>query len=141
MTATAGVIIRNNEGFVMGACSHPLGRKGDPTTTEAKACLHAVIFGEEMGFRDLVVEGDALTIIKKLKSDSVDRSVIGNIVSEIQRKRLSFVTLSFEYTLRKTNEAAHALATQEYNLDNPSYWIEEVPTKIEPIIANDQRRL
>ncbi|MBA0556390.1 hypothetical protein Golob_026496 [Gossypium lobatum] len=27
-----------------------------------------------MGFRDLVVEGDALTVIKKLKSDSVDRS-------------------------------------------------------------------
>ncbi|MBA0556391.1 hypothetical protein Goshw_028835 [Gossypium schwendimanii] len=34
-----------------------------------------------MGFRDLVVEGDALTVIKKLKSDSVDRSVICNIIN------------------------------------------------------------
>ncbi|MBA0875190.1 hypothetical protein Goshw_027687 [Gossypium schwendimanii] len=111
MTATVGVIIRNHEGFVMGACPYPLGRTGDPSTTEAKACLHAVIFGEEMGFRDLVVEGDCLTVIKKLKSDSVDRSVIGNIISEIQRKKLSFGTLSFEYTPQKTSEEAHALAT------------------------------
>ncbi|KAK5812958.1 hypothetical protein PVK06_028404 [Gossypium arboreum] len=104
----------------MGACFYLLGRTGDPTTAEAKVCLQAVIFREEMGFQDLVVEGDTLTIIKKLKLVSVDRSVIGNIISEIQRKRLRFVTLSYEYTLRKTNEAAHALATRGYNLDNPS---------------------
>ncbi|KAH1048227.1 hypothetical protein J1N35_039011 [Gossypium stocksii] len=44
------------------------------------------------------------------------------------------------YTPRKTNEAAHALASRWYNLDNPSYWVEEVPTEIEPIIVNNQRR-
>ncbi|MBA0876627.1 hypothetical protein Goshw_014335 [Gossypium schwendimanii] len=76
MTATAGVIIRNHEGFVMGACTYPLGRTGDLTTAEANVYLQAAIFGEEMGFRDLVVEGDALIVIKKLKSDSVDRSHI-----------------------------------------------------------------
>ncbi|MBA0785431.1 hypothetical protein Gotri_024948, partial [Gossypium trilobum] len=83
MTATAGVIIRNHEGFVMGACTYPLGRTGDLTTAEANVYLQAAIFGEEMGFRDLVFEGDALIVIKKLKSDSVDRSVIGNIINEI----------------------------------------------------------
>lgn len=60
MTATAGVIIRNHEGFVMRACSYPIGRTGDLTTAESKACLQAVIFGEEMDFRDMVVEGDTL---------------------------------------------------------------------------------
>ncbi|KAK5845007.1 hypothetical protein PVK06_001158 [Gossypium arboreum] len=141
MTATAGVIIRNHEGFVMRACSYPIGRTGDLTTAESKACLQAVIFAEEMGFRDMAVEGDTLTVIKKLKSDLVDRSVIGNIISEIQRKKLKFITLSLEYTLRKTNEAQHAFTSRGYNLDNPSCWVEEVPMEIEPIIANDQRRL
>ncbi|MBA0553368.1 hypothetical protein Golob_012556 [Gossypium lobatum] len=75
-----------------------------------------------MGFRDLV----ALTVIKKLKSDSVDRSAIGNIINEIQRKRFSFVNLSFEFTLQKTNEVAHALVTRGYNLTSPSYWIKEL---------------
>lgn len=59
--AIAGVILGNHEGFVMGACSYPLGKTGDPTTAEAKAYLQAIIFEEEMGFRDLVVEGDGLT--------------------------------------------------------------------------------
>ncbi|MBA0669417.1 hypothetical protein Goklo_029308 [Gossypium klotzschianum] len=83
MTATAGVIIRNHEGFVIGACTYPLGRTGDLTTAETNVYLQAAIFGKEMGFRELVVEGDTLIVIKKLKSDSVDRSVIGNIINEI----------------------------------------------------------
>ncbi|KAK5812692.1 hypothetical protein PVK06_028130 [Gossypium arboreum] len=41
----------------------------DPTTVEARACLQAVTFGEEMGFSNVVVEGNALTVIKKLNSD------------------------------------------------------------------------
>ncbi|MBA0753366.1 hypothetical protein Gogos_019853, partial [Gossypium gossypioides] len=122
----------------MGACTYPLGRIGDPTTAKAKACLHVVIFGEEMGFRDLVVKGDALIVIKKLKSYSADRSVIGNIINEIQRKRFSFVNLSFEYTFRKTNEVVHALEARGYNLTSSSYWIEKVPTEMEPTIINDQ---
>ncbi|MBA0878972.1 hypothetical protein Goshw_029258, partial [Gossypium schwendimanii] len=73
MTATAGIIIKIHECLVMGAFTYPLGRTGDSTIAEAKACLQAVIFGEEMGFRDLVIEGDALIVIKKLKSDSTDR--------------------------------------------------------------------
>ncbi|MBA0817840.1 hypothetical protein Gohar_022234 [Gossypium harknessii] len=94
-----------------------------------------------MGFRDLVVEGDTLIVIKKLKSDSADRSMISNIINKSQRKRFSFVNLSFEYTSRKTNEITHALEAREYNLTSLSYWIEEVPTEMEPTIVNDQRRL
>ncbi|KAG8490634.1 hypothetical protein CXB51_013838 [Gossypium anomalum] len=141
ITANAGIIIRNHERSVMGTCSYPLGMTRDPTIAEVKECLQAVIFWEEMGFQNQVVEGNALTVIKKIKSDLMDRSVIGNIIYEIQRRNHNFITLSFEHTPRKTNEAAHALASRRYNLDNPIYWVEEVPTEIEPIIVNDQRRL
>ncbi|MBA0816197.1 hypothetical protein Gohar_000888 [Gossypium harknessii] len=33
----------------------------DPTMIEAYACLQVVVFVEEMGFRDVEVEGDSLT--------------------------------------------------------------------------------
>lgn len=33
----------------------------DPTTVEARACLKAVTFGEEMGFSNVVVEGNAIS--------------------------------------------------------------------------------
>ncbi|MBA0613450.1 hypothetical protein Godav_013883 [Gossypium davidsonii] len=54
-------------------------REPDQCRREGVSSNHHV-WGK-MGFRDLVVEGDALTVIKKLKSDSVDRSVICNIIN------------------------------------------------------------
>ncbi|MBA0679360.1 hypothetical protein Goari_011134, partial [Gossypium aridum] len=39
MTATVGIFIRNHESLVMGACTYPLGRTGDPITAEVNACL------------------------------------------------------------------------------------------------------
>lgn len=125
----------------MGSSTYPLGRTGDPITAEAKACLEVIIFGEEMGFLDLVVEGDALTIIKKIKYDLKDKSVIGNLIDEIKRKRSSFVLLSFEYTPQNTYEATHALVGRGHNLSDLIYWMEEVSSEVEPIIVNDHRRV
>ncbi|PPR85678.1 hypothetical protein GOBAR_AA35011 [Gossypium barbadense] len=49
----------------MGACVYPVINIRDPTTVEAVACLQAITFTEGMGFGDIVVEGDSLTVIKK----------------------------------------------------------------------------
>ncbi|MBA0798320.1 hypothetical protein Gohar_008918, partial [Gossypium harknessii] len=54
--------INFDDGFVMGSCTYPLGRARDSITAEAKACLEAIVFGEEMGFLDLVVEDGRGTI-------------------------------------------------------------------------------
>ncbi|KAK5825506.1 hypothetical protein PVK06_020347 [Gossypium arboreum] len=37
----------------------------DPTMAEVRACLNMVSFVEELGFRDVCVEGDALIVIRK----------------------------------------------------------------------------
>ncbi|PPD83089.1 hypothetical protein GOBAR_DD19974 [Gossypium barbadense] len=51
ITATMRIVIRNHEGLLMVACTYPLGRTGDPTTAEAKACLQVVIFGKKWVFK------------------------------------------------------------------------------------------
>lgn len=53
---TAGIIIRNNQGLVMGACVYPRENVYDATTAEAFACRKVVIFTAEMGFRDAEFE-------------------------------------------------------------------------------------
>ncbi|MBA0648643.1 hypothetical protein Goklo_016335, partial [Gossypium klotzschianum] len=50
MTTTTRIIIRNHEGFTMGACTYPLGRTGNPTNAEEKACLQTIMFGEKWVF-------------------------------------------------------------------------------------------
>ncbi|MBA0548730.1 hypothetical protein Golob_019812 [Gossypium lobatum] len=43
---------------------------------EARACLKAVTMAKEMGFQDICVERDALTVIRKLITAVEDRSYI-----------------------------------------------------------------
>lgn len=73
-----------------------------------------------MGFRDLIVECDALIVIKTLKLDSKDRSTIGNIINEIKRIP-SFLNLSFQFPPRNANEVAHTLVARGHNLTSPSH--------------------
>ncbi|KAK5772977.1 hypothetical protein PVK06_049279 [Gossypium arboreum] len=47
-----------------------------PFAVEALACLQAVKVSLDVGFRLMVVEGDALNIIKKVKSNDKDKSVL-----------------------------------------------------------------
>ncbi|KAK5836463.1 hypothetical protein PVK06_012253 [Gossypium arboreum] len=92
----------------MVSCVYPVKNVRDPTTAKAYACLQGVVFAEEMGFGEVIVEGDSMTIIKKLQSPKNDRSLIGVIINEIKEKKpedlgaLSFVTYHVEQTKWRT---------------------------------------
>ncbi|MBA0803183.1 hypothetical protein Gohar_013425, partial [Gossypium harknessii] len=68
----SSIIIRNNEGLVMASCVYPVANVRDLTMIEAWVCFQAVTFIEKLGFRDVCVEGDALTIIRKLRDREND---------------------------------------------------------------------
>ncbi|MBA0602780.1 hypothetical protein Gorai_002949, partial [Gossypium raimondii] len=57
--SSSGIITRNNEGMV-------------------------VTVAEEMGFQDVCVEGDVLTVIRKLNFAEEDRSSISSLIKEIK---------------------------------------------------------
>ncbi|MBA0702012.1 hypothetical protein Goari_020570, partial [Gossypium aridum] len=63
-----------------------------------------------MGFRDIVVEGDSLTVITKLNNQEDDRSVICNILKEIKLKAAKFRNSSFRFVPHSANKVAHELA-------------------------------
>lgn len=49
----------------------------DPVMVEARACLQAITMVEEMGFQDICIEGDALTVIRKLNSREANKAAHG----------------------------------------------------------------
>ncbi|KAK5843152.1 hypothetical protein PVK06_005595 [Gossypium arboreum] len=75
-TSRACIIARNIEGFVMASCIYPSKNIVMPVMVEAWACLHAVKFGEDLGFRDICVEGESLIVIKGINDAKDDRSHI-----------------------------------------------------------------
>lgn len=75
---------RSCSGLVMAACTFPWENIADSAMAEARACLQAITMAEEMGFDDICIERDVLTIIRKINSTGEDRSEINSLIREIK---------------------------------------------------------
>lgn len=53
---------------------------------EAIAALHVVILVKEIGFRDVILERDALQIVQKINSENPNLSRIGHFVESIRQE-------------------------------------------------------
>ncbi|MBA0608962.1 hypothetical protein Godav_021107 [Gossypium davidsonii] len=82
--ATLVILVKNKEGLVMATYTYPYENTADSTVAEARACLTAIIFMEELGFWKVVVEGDALTVVKKLKAFEKYKSIVSVLIKEIK---------------------------------------------------------
>ncbi|KAG8472839.1 hypothetical protein CXB51_034760 [Gossypium anomalum] len=124
-SSVAGIIFRDSEGHILAACTYPNKFVADPTTTEARACLQAMIVAEELGFRRLVVEGDSSTVVKKVQSLEGDKSSIAVLVKEIKEGAQRFEELTFRFVGRSGNQVAHTSAVEEKWWSSQRVWIEE----------------
>ncbi|OMP04092.1 hypothetical protein COLO4_09952 [Corchorus olitorius] len=78
--ASFGAVARDFEGAVMGSMAGNLKYIDSAFMAESLAALKAISWARDMGFTDIVLEGDALTIIKKANSSGQDISPVGPIV-------------------------------------------------------------
>ncbi|KAK8640058.1 hypothetical protein V6N13_138421 [Hibiscus sabdariffa] len=130
----SGIIARNSLGHIMAACAYPHISVADPFIAEAKACEMVVSFPIDLGFRRIQVEGDSLSIIKKLNSTIADKSVLSPIVNDINSMRDFFELVTFAHVGRLGNEAAHELARVAVQFDLPRFWFGTVPAVVEQAV-------
>ena len=62
-----GVLIRDSDGAVLASCAEKIDQVYKAEDTEALAALKALTFAHELGFHNVVLEGDALSLIYALK--------------------------------------------------------------------------
>ncbi|OMP05945.1 hypothetical protein COLO4_08437 [Corchorus olitorius] len=86
-TGSFGVIARDYRGLVIGAYAGRLDFVPDAYTAECKAALKAIIWARDMGFSRIMLEGDALTVIKKVNSGEYDFSPLGVYIAELKEAR------------------------------------------------------
>ncbi|KAK8558797.1 hypothetical protein V6N13_098433 [Hibiscus sabdariffa] len=120
-SSVTGIVARNSQGLVMAACTFPHSAVADAFTVEALACELAVTFATDLGFNSVQVEGDSLSIIKKLNAATMDRSLISPIISDIQNLRGSFDNITFTFVGRNDNMVAHELAKLGTQFSEPMY--------------------
>ncbi|KAK8488616.1 hypothetical protein V6N12_047070 [Hibiscus sabdariffa] len=122
----------------MAASTFPQLFTRDPEMTEAKACEQAVLLARDLGFRKVIIEGDALNVINKLNNHVEDRPDIGAIVKNIQDVRKQFQNISFVHVSRRCNRVAHTLVKDYGTSTTQMVWIEEVPIYVEEAAEDDR---
>ncbi|XP_075658783.1 uncharacterized protein LOC142628604 [Castanea sativa] len=63
-----GVVIKDSNGAVLASCSEQISQAYKAEETEVLAARKALSFAYELGFQNVIPEGDALSVIQALKS-------------------------------------------------------------------------
>ncbi|KAH1032566.1 hypothetical protein J1N35_044740 [Gossypium stocksii] len=136
--AIVAVLARDAEGQVMGACTYPLREIADAFIAEARTCERALYFARDMGFSNIILEGDSLTIFKKVKSTNEDRSILRPITKNIRFLERFFKNIEYRFVPREVNRAVYALAVDGRRRDYPCCWVEEVPDPVAKLVELDR---
>ncbi|XP_039046837.1 uncharacterized protein LOC120187113 [Hibiscus syriacus] len=109
--AWSGVIIRDVDGLILGACRRKVDIITSSFVAETVAALHAVRLSLDLGFTQVIVEGDCRSVIQSLASSMADRSKIGIWVHEGRKLATPIRACRFQHVPRIGNKAAHLLAS------------------------------
>lgn len=79
-----GIIVRDYMGVVLAARNTTLSYLVDPVLAKAKAALHVVKLCREMGFLDIILEGDALQVFNAVNMVAKNLSRLGHFIDGIK---------------------------------------------------------
>jgi hypothetical protein len=130
-----GIVARDCSGMFLGAkcIRKPIFVK--PKMVEAMAALWAVLFCKEVGFFEVVFEGDSAQVVGEILSNPTYLSSSGHLIESIVKELNCFRSASFVHVTRECNIVAHTLAMEAVEHYEEMYWIEETPNCIGSFIC------
>ena len=122
-----GVLIKDSEGRVVGACSKKIQAPLGAMEVEAKAVVFGLKFAKDMLIQDFILEGDSLVLMNALNEISPPPSLVAAVVYGSLSAFYGFRQVEFSHVRRQGNRPTHLLA--KHALDNSEFavWIEENP--------------
>ena len=85
--AGIGVVIRDNEGYVLAALSEKVRLPASVEVLEMLAARRVATFARELGFSRVCFERDAELVVKCLQSGSVSNALTGHLVKDFMSIR------------------------------------------------------
>ncbi|XP_042988591.1 uncharacterized protein LOC122316117 [Carya illinoinensis] len=105
-------------------------------TLQARRELNLNLFSGE-AYALMMVEGDAVQVIRLLSGSSLDCSYAGLIVEDAKRELNTFANWSAIHTRREGNKAAHTLARNALTLSDDLLELELTPVCIQQIVRSE----
>jgi ribonuclease HI len=125
-----GIVARDHYGNVLGAKSLTKKVVAVPKLAEAMAAYEAVIFCKDVGFYEIILEGDAKQVVDDVNSRSPKQDVSGLFVEGIKMEMQELRGVSIAHVNREANNVAHLLAKEASTLEMDGVWLEECPNFI-----------
>jgi ribonuclease HI len=132
----AGVVIRDHNGACVAACSDTYQEVIIPELAEAMAMRRALTFAKEEGLERVSLASDCLSIVQRINTGKMDRSICGPVIQDIKSLVASFLQCSIFHVRREQNMGAHLLArSSEFSMS--SVWRGVSPNCIRETICTD----
>ena len=140
-SAGLGVVIRNQDGLVMASLSEVTPLPSTVIEVETLAARRAVEFALELGFENIILEGDSEILIKILNSSNRSLAPFGHIINDINFLASRFACFSATHVKRHCNRVAHSLARRALSFYPLSVWMEDVPPELLSVLQADLNSL
>ena len=136
-SAAISVVIRDDVGRIVTAlCKHfhvPLG----PLEVEAKAFEVGLQLAWDLGFQNVVLEGDSLVIVCALCGLSNPLASVDSLCLGMQLINSEFHLVNVSHVRRQGNKPTHLLAKFALSIDDSCVWIGESPSCIVQALIQD----
>ena len=93
-----------------------------------------LVFAQELGLVDFVLEGDSEVVINSLRSNEVSFSLFGHLLESAKSMLVSSTCIKFSHVRRSGNKIAHNLARHARNVRSLSVWVENVPPHLVDVL-------
>jgi hypothetical protein len=132
-----GLIARDGRGTILAATTKVLFSDVDPMVAKALAATHAFIMGYELGFQQVIFEGDAQQVVQTINSESPCNTSYGHLIEDIRVRLRSLCNSQFNFVRRTANSAAHALAVEARTRVTDRMWF-SIPPCVSDIIRREE---
>ena len=132
-----GAVIRNHDEVVMASGAEKLNQVYKAEEIEALAALKALQLAYDLGFQNVILEGDSLGLIQALKAEDHNLSPLGLLVEDVKLFANNFVRLSYSHIKRSGNSVAHNLTKHAIRIPDFQVWMEDVPLNVVSFLHSD----
>ena len=126
----AKVVIRNEEGLIMGAISKKLPCPLGATKVKAKVLEEGIQLEWDLGLRNLDFESDTQVVVGAVASHDPSPCSIQKVVEGVQAGLIVFRSWSCSHVRRQSNMVAHIMAREAWNVSDSVVWVEDTPSVI-----------
>lgn len=105
----SGMVIKNHKGDILKPRMILNNNVLTTFAAEALASTQAIEMGSDLAISNVVIKGDALSMVKKLKSEKEDKFEISAYINDSKKLSTGFSNCIFKHAKKFGNQVAHIL--------------------------------